>query len=78
MYTNHLIIKGHLESLFRINTAPVPAVLSNDILADMELGFISKKYKLWVKNTVILLPAKIGYINVFFSRNRHLHLREPV
>jgi hypothetical protein len=57
-HTNLLIMKGHFKSLPRINTAPVPIVLSIDIPTQTEQSFISEKCKFWVKNTVMYCLQK--------------------
>jgi hypothetical protein len=42
-HNNLLIVKGHFKRLPRINTAPVPTVLSIDMPTQMESSFISEK-----------------------------------
>jgi hypothetical protein len=71
-------MKGHFKRLPRINTAPIPIVLSTDIPTQMERSFISEKCKFLVKNTIMYLPTKTSYKNALFSRNRLLQLLEPV
>jgi hypothetical protein len=77
-HTNLLIMKGHFKRLPRINTTPIPIVLSIDLPTQMEPSFISEKCKFWVKNTVMYCLQKPATKNAFFSRNRLLQLLEPV
>jgi hypothetical protein len=71
-------VKGYFKRLSRINTAPIPIVLSIDILTQMEPSFISEKCKVLGQEHYHVLPAKTIYKNVLFSCNRLLQLLEPV
>jgi hypothetical protein len=51
-------VKGHFKRLLRINTAPVPIVLSIDIPTQMEPSFINEKCKFWVKEAVMYCLQK--------------------
>jgi hypothetical protein len=57
-HTNLLIVKGHFKLLPRINTAPIPIVLSIDIRTQTKPSFISEECKFWVKNTVMYCLQK--------------------
>jgi hypothetical protein len=76
-HTNLLIVKGHFKLLLRINTAPIPIVLSTDIPTQMEPSFISEKQVLGQEHRHVL-PAKTSYKNAFLYRNRILQLLESV
>jgi hypothetical protein len=53
-HTNLLIMLGYFKSLFLINTAPVPIVLSTDISSQKEPSFTGKERKFGVKETIML------------------------
>jgi hypothetical protein len=65
-HANLLIVKGHFKSLSRINTSPVPTVLSINTPSQLEPSVISEKCKFCAKGTVMYCPQKKkSYKNAF-------------
>jgi hypothetical protein len=65
-YINLMILKGHFFSLFRINTARIPIVISTDTPTQMKPSFISEEWKFLSWDDHPYITRKASYKNAFF------------